>query len=144
MKFEPTVRPGQLFDAPGIGLGGWRKPTAGLKVGGRLFNRDLSSKRDLPIMAIDEETLSKGHLRKLNALRKSVGDELGEAVFSKWYEQLAATAADTHDPVAEKILRAVSGLEHDKSFKLGNQGYTIRRAKGKGAPGFAVTKNEKR
>ncbi len=34
-------------------------------------------------MAIDEATLSKGHLRKLNALRKSVGDELGDDVFSK-------------------------------------------------------------
>ena len=34
-------------------------------------------------MAIDEETLSKGHLRKLNALRKHVGDELGKDVFSK-------------------------------------------------------------
>ncbi len=96
-------------------------------------------------MAINEETLSKGHLRKLNALRKSVGDDLGEAVFSKWYvQQLAGKAAVTHDPVAEKILRAVSGLKHDKSFKLGNWGYTIRRPRGKGSTGFAVSKNQKR
>ena len=65
-------------------------------------------------------------------------------MFSKWYEQqLARTVANTHDPVAEKILGAVSGLEHDKSFNLGNWGYTIRRPRGKGATGFAVTKNRK-
>ena len=95
-------------------------------------------------MTIDEETLSKGHLRKLNALRKSVGDDLGEAVFSKWYgQQLAAKAAGTHDSVAEKILDAVSGLEHDKSFNLGNWGYMIRRPRGRVATGFAVTRNRK-
>ncbi len=95
-------------------------------------------------MAIDEATLSKGHLRKLNALRNSVGDELGDDVFSKWHEQLSAgKVTGRRDPVAEKIREAVSGLEHDKSFRLGNRGYTIRRAKGKGAPGFVIIKNEK-
>ena len=78
-------------------------------------------------MAVDEAALSKGHLRKLNALRKSVGDELGEDVFSKWYGQLpAGKTTERRDPVAEKIRDAVSGLEHDKSFRLGNRGYTIR------------------
>ena len=74
----------------------------------------------------------------------TVGNELGEAVFSKWHQQqLTRKAADRPDPVAEKILMAVYGLEHDKSFKLGNWGYTIRRTKGRGASGFAVTKNER-
>ena len=55
-------------------------------------------------MAINEETLSKGHLRTLNSLRKSVGDDLGEAVFSKWYvQQLAGKATVTHDPSFRKI-----------------------------------------
>ena len=39
---------------------------------------------------------------------------------------------------------ALSGLVKDKSVRLGNLGYTIRRAKGKGASGFVVTKNEKK
>ena len=34
-------------------------------------------------MAINESTLTKGQLKKLNALRKSVGDALGEEVFAK-------------------------------------------------------------
>ena len=44
------------------------------------------------------------------------------------------------DPVAEKILNAVKSLEKDKSVKLGNKGYVIKRAKGKGAKGFVVQK----
>ena len=95
-------------------------------------------------MAIDEATLSKGHLRKLNALRKSVGDELGDDVFAKWHKQLpAGKVTERHDPVVERIREAVSGLEPDESFILGNRGYTIRRAKGKGASDFIITRNEK-
>ena len=38
-------------------------------------------------MAIDETGLTKGLVRKLNALRKSVGGELAEEVFAKWLER---------------------------------------------------------
>ena len=41
-------------------------------------------------MAIDETGLNKGLVRKLNALRKSVGDDLAEEVFAKWLEREAA------------------------------------------------------
>ena len=34
-------------------------------------------------MTIDESGLAKAHARKLNALRKSVGDKPGEEAFSK-------------------------------------------------------------
>ena len=33
---------------------------------------------------IDEGALTKGQRRKLNALRKSVGDEVGERAFAEW------------------------------------------------------------
>ena len=94
-------------------------------------------------MAIDENTLTKGQLRKLNALRKSVGDALGEEVFLKWADQQAAASAPKLDAVAVKIEEALAGFGNDKSFNLGVYGYTIRRARGKGASGFAATKNEK-
>ena len=38
-------------------------------------------------MAIDKGTLNKGQIRKLNALRKSVGDDLAEDVFAKWLKR---------------------------------------------------------
>ena len=35
-------------------------------------------------MTIDHSTLTKGQVRKLNALRKSVGDDIAEDAFGKW------------------------------------------------------------
>ena len=95
-------------------------------------------------VAIDVTTLTSGQVRKLNALRKSVGDALGEKVFGKWLaKQAQASAARRADPVAETIKKALAAVEDDPKFKLGRYGYTIRRARGKGASGFVATKNAK-
>lgn len=95
-------------------------------------------------MAFDEKTLTKGQTRKLNALRKSVGDKLGEEVFGKWLAQQASAAAEPkRDAIAVKIEKALAHYASDRSFRLGNYGYTIRRARGKGQSGFVVVKNEK-
>ena len=92
-------------------------------------------------MAIKETSLTKGQIRKLNALRKSVGVKLGEEVFGKWLkEQAKAVPKVQSNPVAEKILNAVKSLQKDKTVKLGNRGYVIKRAKGKGAKGLVVQK----
>ena len=92
-------------------------------------------------MAIDESTLIKGQLRKLAALRRYVGDELGEEAFNRWMAQQARAASV--DRVAEKIEGALAGFANDKSFRLGNYGYTVRRGRGRHAGGFVATKNEK-
>ena len=95
-------------------------------------------------MAIKEKSLSKGQIRKLNALRKSVGVKIGEEAFGKWLkEQAKAVPKVQSDPVAEKILDAVKSLQKDKTVKLGNKGYVVKRARGKGAKGFVVHKNVK-
>lgn len=92
-------------------------------------------------MAIEKSTLTKGQLRKLNSLRKSVGDKLGDQTFAKWLkEQGKAKPAAKSDPVADKISEALKPLVKDKSIKLGNRGYSVRRSKGKGAEGFVVGK----
>lgn len=95
-------------------------------------------------MAIDESELKKGQVVKLRALRKSVGDDLAEEVFLKWMKrQVSTKEVEQIDPVAEKITQALAALENDETFRLGNQGYTVRRARGKGASGFVAQKNEK-
>ena len=94
-------------------------------------------------MGIDRSKLTKGQVRKLNALCKSVGDTLGEEVFGKWMAQQASASRSKPDPVAVKIEEALAGFADDRTFRLGNYGYTIRRARGKGVSGFAVTKNQK-
>ena len=86
-------------------------------------------------------TLTKGNIRKRNALKKSIGEKLGEEAFAKWLkEQEKAIPKVQSDPVAEKILNAVKSLEKDKRVQLGNKGYVIKRARGKGAKGFVVQK----
>ena len=97
-------------------------------------------------MAIKEKSLTKGQIRKLNALRKSVGVKIGEEAFEKLLKEQAKAKAVPKvqsDPIAEKILEAVKSLEKDKTVKLGNRGYVVKRAKGKGAKGFVVQKNVK-
>ena len=92
-------------------------------------------------MAINEKSLTKGQLRKLNALRKSLGHKIADSAFTQWMkEQPAKVITAKSDPVAEKLMNAVAGLAKDKSFNLGRKGYVVKRAKGKGAKGFVAVK----
>jgi len=91
-------------------------------------------------MAIDESTLTKGQLRKLNALRKSVGDKIAEQAFTTWLAAQSKVTKEAKDPVADALVSALAHLQHDKSFRLGRRGYVVRRAKGRGASGFVAYK----
>ena len=96
-------------------------------------------------MAINEKGLTKGEIRKLTALRKSLGDDIANEAFAKWLKQkTSAKSADHDDPVAEKIAEAVKPLAKDKSINLGLYGYSIKRARGKGAKGIVVARIEKK
>ncbi|PPR11844.1 MAG: hypothetical protein CFH41_00720 [Alphaproteobacteria bacterium MarineAlpha11_Bin1] len=88
-------------------------------------------------MKINEEDLTRGQIRKLNALRKSLGEKIADEAFEKWLSQHNLNLEST-DPVAEKISNALEVFRNDKSFKLGNKGYIIKRSKGRGASGFVV------
>ena len=80
----------------------------------------------------------------MNALRKSVGDDLAEEVFTKWLEREATSQAKGKpDPVAMKIVETLAGFENDPKCNLGNHGYTLRRVKGKVASGFVAYTNER-
>ena len=91
-------------------------------------------------MAIDQSTLKKGQIRKLNALRKSVGEDIADAAFTKWMKIQSKTPKEVRDPVADALVAALSHLNHDKGFKLGNKGYLVKRSKGKGVSGFVAQK----
>ena len=87
---------------------------------------------------MDILSLTKGQIRKLNALKKSIGDDLGEEAFSQWLKTQSKANSTKPDPVAEKINAALSQFENAKSFRLGAKGYSIKRAKGRGVSGFVV------
>ena len=91
-------------------------------------------------MSINHSTLTKGQIRKLNALRKSVGDDIAEEAFGKWMKVQSTPPKDVRDPVADALVAALANLRDDKSIRLGMKGYVIRRARGKGASGFVAQK----
>ena len=96
-------------------------------------------------MGINESKLTKGQVRKLNALRKSVGDTLAEEVFGKWLAQQAkGSSAQKADAVAVKIEEALASYADDPTFRLGNYGYTIKRARGKDVSGIFVRNEERK
>ena len=96
-------------------------------------------------MAIDETGLTKGLVRKLNALRKSVGDDLAEEVFARWLEREAASQAKSKpDPLAMKIVEALAGFENDRSSISAIMGTHYAAPKGKGASGFIAYKMKRR
>ena len=91
-------------------------------------------------MPMNHAILNQGQIHKLNALRRSIGDDIADAAFSKWMRTQSKTPKEVRDSVADALVAALVHLQSDKSFKLGNKGYTVRRAKGKGVSGFVAQK----
>ena len=79
---------------------------------------------------IDENSLTKGQRRKLNALRKSVGNEIGEQAFAAWLaSQPAATA--TTDVNAALIVDMLWPLVQQGTLAIPRGGYLVRRGRGR-------------
>ena len=91
-------------------------------------------------MPIDQFSLTKDHVRKLNSFRKRVGYDIAEEAFTKWMKTQSRTSKDVRDPVADALVAALSDLKDDKSFRLGGKGYVARPAKDKRVSGFVAQK----
>ena len=91
-------------------------------------------------MSIDQSTLTKGQIRKLTALRKSVGNDIADDAFGKWMKSQSKITKEVRDPVADALVAALANLKDVRNFRLGRKGYVVRRAKGKGASGFVAQK----
>jgi len=78
---------------------------------------------------IDEKALTKGEMRKLNALRKSIGPDLADDAFAKWYAQQAKPEA-AEDPNVELIATALEPLMDSLRIPRGSA-YAIRRGRGR-------------
>ena len=89
-----------------------------------------------------KSNLTKGQVRKLNALRKSLGNKIADLAFSKWLKTQNPNKSEKPDPVALKLEGSLKSLA-SKKINLGTWGYTIKRAKGKGAKRFVATRNKK-
>ena len=82
--------------------------------------------------AFNEEGLTKGELRKLNALKKSVGDQIGEKAFVQWLRNKTKSAtAVPRDRNAEMIADTLGKLVQDSGLKLPIGGYLVTRGRGR-------------
>ena len=87
---------------------------------------------EVPMAKIDEGSLNKGHLRKLNALRKSLGSDIADKAFAEWLAaQPSSKAATPTDVNAQKILVTLEPLVMAGEIKLPRGGYLVRRGRGR-------------
>ena len=76
---------------------------------------------------IDETNLTKGQIRKLNALRKSVGPAIADEAFAKWLAQ--ANDEPEVDNDAKTIADTLWGLIQDRKLLIQRGGYIVRRGR---------------
>ena len=76
---------------------------------------------------IDETVLTKGQVRKLNALRKSLGSTIADEAFAKWLDQ--PVEAPETDRDAEVISDALWGLVREGRLSIRRGGYIVRRGR---------------
>ena len=79
---------------------------------------------------VDETALTKGQLRKLNALRKSLGPAIADEAFSKWLAQ-AANDEPQADENAKVMADILWGLIEDGKLQIRRGGYVVRRGRGR-------------
>ena len=80
---------------------------------------------------IDESALTKGQRRKLNALRKSVGEDIGEQAFAAWLSSQSAASGAESDENATMIVDTLWALIEEGTLAIPRGGYLIRRGRGR-------------
>ena len=79
--------------------------------------------------AIDEAALTKGQRRKLNALRKSIGDEIGDRAFVEWLSSQRAAAGAAPDGNAKLIVDTLWPLVQQGTLAIPRGGYLLKRGR---------------
>ncbi len=79
---------------------------------------------------IDEGALTRGQARKLNALRKSLGEQLGERTFAAWLASQEGSAAQA-DGNAAAIVDTLWPLVQQGTLSIPRGGYLIGRGRGR-------------
>ena len=78
---------------------------------------------------IDESSLTKGQVRKLHVLRKSLGPAIADEAFAKWLDQ--ATEPPEADENAGVVSDALWGLVREGKLSIRRGGYVVRRGRGR-------------
>ena len=78
-----------------------------------------------------ETDLTKGQLRKLNALRKYVGPDIGERAFAQWLKRVNAGKSAAKDKTSTQIAEAIQAAIGRKGLSIPRGGYLIKRGRGR-------------
>ncbi len=78
-----------------------------------------------------ERDLTKGQLRKLTALRKSLGKGIADNAFAEWLASVPAEKLESGDKNAEAIAELLNAPVLEKKIKLSRGGYLVRRGRGR-------------
>ncbi len=84
-----------------------------------------------PAPKLDEKALTKGELRKLNALRKSIGEDIGEKAFMDWLRKKPAVMIEPEDKNAVLIADTLIPLIQKNKLQIPRGGYLVRRGRGR-------------
>ncbi len=84
-----------------------------------------------PAPKLDEKLLTKGELRKLNALRKSVGEDIAEKAFEEWLRKKPAAVIELEDKDAALIADTLIPLIEQNKLQIPRGGYLVRRGRGR-------------
>ncbi len=84
-----------------------------------------------PAPKLDEKALTKGELRKLNALRKSVGEDIGDQAFMDWLRKKTGVMAEPEDKNAALIADTLIPLIEQNKLQIPRGGYLILRGRGR-------------
>ena len=81
--------------------------------------------------AFKERDLTKGQLRKLTALRKSLGKEIADKAFAEWLASVPEGKPISVDKNAEAIAELLNAPVVAGKIKLPRGGYVVRRGRGR-------------
>ena len=79
---------------------------------------------------LKEAELTKGQLRKLTALRKSLGEEIANKAFAEWLPS-QTMAAPEGDKNAEIIADVLVDQINQGNLRIPRGGYIVRRGRGR-------------
>ncbi len=90
-----------------------------------------SSKKSKSSKQLVQKELTKGQVRKLNALRKSVGEDIGTKAFNQWLKTQKKDEEENLDKTAEAIAGDLVALIKEKNLAIPRGGYLLKRGRGR-------------
>ncbi len=78
-----------------------------------------------------ERDLNKGQLRKLTALRKSLGKGIADNAFTEWLASVPTVTTEPAENNAEAIAELLTTPVLEKKIRLPRGGYVVRRGHGR-------------